>query len=101
MPLRHHCGTAGNCLFCQETSTRDTANKHSLELCAPIVLVLPEDGCGEWCVSVVFLPGQVFGNWYLYGRWPDKGKCLHLVMGTSWSKDPLGFQHTLEECLAS
>ncbi len=50
---------------CQETSTRDTANKRSLELCAPIVLVLLEDGCGEWCVSVVFLPGQVIGNWYM------------------------------------
>jgi hypothetical protein len=45
---------------CQETSTRDTANKRSLELCAPIVLVLLEDGCGKWC----FLPGQVVSNWY-------------------------------------
>ncbi len=50
---------------CQETSTRDTANKRSLELCATIVLVLLEDGCCKWCVSVVFLPGQVIGNWYL------------------------------------
>jgi hypothetical protein len=50
---------------CQETSTRDTANKLSLEICAPIVVVLLEGGCGKWCVSVVFLPGQVIGNWYL------------------------------------
>ncbi len=47
--------------YSRETSTRDTANKRFLELCAPIVLVLLEDGCGEWC----FLPGQVVGNWYL------------------------------------
>jgi hypothetical protein len=50
---------------CQETSTRDTADKRSLELYAPIVLILLEDGCGEWCVSVVFLPGQVINNRYL------------------------------------
>jgi hypothetical protein len=46
---------------CQETSTRDTANKRSRELCAPIVLVLLEDGCGKLC----FLPGQVVSNCYL------------------------------------
>ncbi len=51
-----HC-----CQQCQETSSRDTANKYSLELCASIVL-LPLDGCSEWCVSVVFLTGQVLGN---------------------------------------
>ncbi len=47
---------------CQETSTRDTANKCSLELCASIVLLFL-DGCSEWYVSVVFLTGQVLGNW--------------------------------------
>jgi hypothetical protein len=43
---------------CQETLTRDTANKCSLELCASIVLLFL-DGCSEWYVSVVFLTGQV------------------------------------------
>jgi hypothetical protein len=47
---------------CQETSTRDTANKRSLQLCASIVLLFL-DGCSEWYVSVVFLTGQVLGNW--------------------------------------
>jgi hypothetical protein len=41
---------------------RDTANKHSLEICASIVLLFL-DGCREWYVSVVFLTGQVLGNW--------------------------------------
>ncbi len=90
------------------------------------------DGCSEWYFSVAFLTGQVLGNWYLEGRWPDKGKCPCLVMGryasgeasldngqeeghalgdacygpclltgTSWSRDPLGFQFTLNKCLAS
>jgi len=54
-----------------------------------------------WCVCDVFLTGLVLGNWYPLGRWPDKGKCLYLVMGTSWSRDPLGFQHTFDECLVS
>ncbi len=48
---------------CQETSMRDTANKHSLELCASIVHVFL-DGCSKWYVSVVFLAGQVLSNWY-------------------------------------
>jgi hypothetical protein len=47
---------------CQETSTRDAANKHSLESCASIVLLFL-DGCSEWYVSVEFLTGQVLGNW--------------------------------------
>ena len=47
---------------CQETSTRDTANTRSLELCASIVFLFL-DGCSEWYVSVEFLTGQVFGNW--------------------------------------
>jgi hypothetical protein len=47
---------------CQETSTRDAANTCSLELCASIVHVFL-DGCNEWYVSVVFLAGQIFGNW--------------------------------------
>ncbi len=47
------------CQFCQQTSsTRDTINKRSLELCASIVDVFL-DGCGEWYVSIVFLAGQV------------------------------------------
>jgi hypothetical protein len=50
--------------LCQETSTRDTANKRSLELCASIVHVFL-DSCSKWYFSVVFLTGQVFGNWYL------------------------------------
>ncbi len=50
--------------LCRETSTRDTANKRSLELCASIVHVFL-DGCSEWYFSVVFLTGQVLGNWYL------------------------------------
>ena len=53
------------------------------------------------CVCAVFLTGLVLGNWYPYGRRQDKGKCLCLVMETSWSRDLLGFQHTLDECLAS
>ncbi len=36
--------------------------KHSLELCASIVLLFL-DGCSEWYVSVVFLTSQVLGNW--------------------------------------
>ncbi len=42
--------------ICQETSTRDTAYKGSLELCASIVLLFL-DGCSKWYVSVVFLAG--------------------------------------------
>jgi hypothetical protein len=49
---------------CQKTSKRDTANKHSLELCASIVHVFL-DGCSKWYFSVVFLTGQVLSNWYL------------------------------------
>jgi hypothetical protein len=49
--------------MCQETSMRDTANKHSLELCASIVLLFL-DRCSKWYVSVVFLTGgQALGNW--------------------------------------
>jgi hypothetical protein len=48
---------------CQDTLTRHTANKSSLELCASIVHVFL-DCCCEWYVSVVFLAGQVLGNWY-------------------------------------
>jgi hypothetical protein len=51
---------------CQETSTRDAANKHSLELCASIVHVFL-DGCSEWYVTVVFLAGQVLVNGMLRG----------------------------------
>jgi hypothetical protein len=47
---------------CQETSTRDTANKCSLELCASIVHVFVY-GCSKWYVSVVFFAGQVLGSW--------------------------------------
>jgi hypothetical protein len=47
---------------CQETSMRDTAYKFSLKLCASIVLLF-SDGYSEWYVSVVFLTGQVLGNW--------------------------------------
>ncbi len=46
---------------CQETSTRDTANKRSLELCASIVLLFL-DGCSKWYVSVVFLTCQHGGQ---------------------------------------
>ncbi len=49
---------------CQEISTRDTANKRSLELCVSIAHVFL-DGCSEWYFSVVFLTGQVLGKWYL------------------------------------
>ena len=45
-----------------------------------------------WCVSDLCLIGLVLGNWYPLLRWPDEGKCLCLVMGTSWSRDLLGFQ---------
>jgi hypothetical protein len=41
---------------------RDTANKHSLELCASIVFLFL-DGCSGWNVSVVLLTGQVLSNW--------------------------------------
>jgi hypothetical protein len=71
---------------------RDKANKHSLELCASIVLLFL-DGCSKWYVSVVFLAGQVLGNWKAWGSRPDKGKRQCLVMGISWSRDPQGFQH--------
>jgi len=57
----------GGLLFienCQEESIRDTVNKHSLELYASIVHVFL-DGCSKWYFSVVFLTGQVLGNWYL------------------------------------
>jgi hypothetical protein len=47
---------------CQETPTRDTANKRSLELCALIVFLILAD-CSEWYVSVVVLTDQVLGNW--------------------------------------
>ena len=47
-------------------------------------------GWSVWCVSVLFVAVQVLGNWKYYGRRPD---VLCLVMRTSWSKDPLGFQH--------
>jgi hypothetical protein len=57
---------------CQETSTRDTANKFPLELCASIVLIFL-DGCSKWYVSVVFFTGQVLGNWKAEGSWLDKG----------------------------
>ncbi len=59
---------------------RDTANRHSLELCASIVLLFL-DGCSEWYDSVVFLTGQVLGNWIASGSWPDKGNSQCLVMG--------------------
>ena len=49
-------------VICQETSTRDTANKRFLELCASIVHVFL-NGCSKWYVSVVFLAGQVLGKW--------------------------------------
>ncbi len=55
-----HCRCRCRCQ--EETSTRDSANKHSLELCALIVLLFL-DGCSKWYVSVVFLTGQVLGNW--------------------------------------
>jgi len=63
---RHDDTGAGGVLLlfvenCQETS--DTANKHSLELCASIVLVFL-GGCCMWCVCDVFLTGLVLGNWY-------------------------------------
>ncbi len=50
------------CPACQETSTRDTANKRSLELCASIMLLFLY-GCSQWYVFVVFLISQVLGNW--------------------------------------
>jgi hypothetical protein len=42
--------------ICQDNSTRDTANKRSLELCASIVYLFL-DGCSKWYVSIVFLTG--------------------------------------------
>jgi hypothetical protein len=48
--------------YWQETSTRDTDNIRSLELCASIVHLFLES-CSEWYVSVVFLTGQELGNW--------------------------------------
>jgi hypothetical protein len=51
------------------------------------------DGCSKRYVSVVFLTGQVLGNWIAYGSWPDRGNHQCLVMGISWSRDPQGFQH--------
>jgi hypothetical protein len=51
------------------------------------------DGCSEWYVSVVFLTGQVLGNWIAWGSRPDEGNRQFLVMGISWSRDPLLFQH--------
>jgi hypothetical protein len=48
--------------LCQETSMRDTANQRSLEQFASIVHQFL-DGCSNWYVSVVFLTGQVLGNW--------------------------------------
>jgi hypothetical protein len=55
----------GGLIICRELSrdsTRYTANKHSLELCASTVHVIL-DGWSVWCVSVAFLAGQVLGNW--------------------------------------
>ncbi len=45
------------------------------------------DGCSKWYFSVVFLNGQEEGH---ASGDASYGPCL--VMGTSWSRDPLGFQ---------
>jgi hypothetical protein len=65
---------------CQENSTRDTANKLSLKLCASMGHVFWDDS-SECYVSVVYLAGQVLGNWSSQGRWPDVRNRLCLVMG--------------------
>jgi hypothetical protein len=41
------------------------------------------DGCSKWYASVVFLAGQVLGNWIAWESWPDEGNCQCLVIGIS------------------
>ena len=69
-------------IICRELSrdsTRDTANKHSLELCATIVHVFL-DGWSLWSVSVLFMAVQVLSNW-----WPGDGQTSY-----AWQRGLLG-----------